>query len=104
VSIWITMLIAGALTYGIRLSFILFSGERDFSPHVQRALRFVAPAVLAAILFPELFLNGSSVNLSPGNTRLIAGLLAALVAWRTASAALTILAGMGVLLVLQVFT
>jgi branched-subunit amino acid transport protein len=104
VNIWITMLIAGALTYGIRLSFILFSGERDFSPHVQRALRFVAPAVLAAILFPELFLNGSSVNLSPGNTRLIAGLLAALVAWRTASAALTILAGMGVLLVLQVFT
>ena len=103
-NIWVTMLVAGAVTYGIRLSFIVFSGEREFSPHVRRALRFVAPAVLAAILFPELFLNGSSLDLSLGNTRLIAGLLAALVAWRTASAALTILAGMGALLVLQWFT
>jgi branched-subunit amino acid transport protein len=101
VNIWVTMLVAGAVTYGIRLSFIVFSGEREFSLHVQRALRFVAPAVLAAILFPELFLNGSNFDLSLGNTRLIAGLLAALVAWRTASAALTILTGMGVLLVLQ---
>ena len=100
-SIWITMFIAGALTYGIRLSFILFSGEREFSPSLRRALRFVAPAVLIAILFPELFLNGGAFDVSLGNARLIAGLLAALVARLTRSAALTIVLGMAALLIME---
>jgi len=100
-TIWLTMFIAGAVTYGIRLSFIVLYGKREFSPFVQRALRFVAPAVLAAILFRTVFLNGGALDISLANPRLIAGTVAALVAWRTKSAALTILVGMGALLALQ---
>jgi branched-subunit amino acid transport protein len=100
-TIWLIMFITGALTYGIRLSFIVLYGRGDFNPLVQRALRFVAPAVLTAILFPDLFLNGGAMDVSLTNTRLIAGTAAALVAWRTKSAALTVLTGMGLLLALQ---
>ena len=100
-NVWLTMIIAGAVTYGIRLSFIALTGQREFSPSVQRSLRFVAPAVLAAILFPELFLNGDTLDISLSNTRLIAGILAIVVAWGTKSVTLTIVVGMGALLAMQ---
>lgn len=91
---WGIMLAAGLLTYLIRLSFIWLLGRRQVSPTLQQALRFVPPAVLSAIIFPELLMPTGRLDLSLGNTRLLAGLLAALVAWRTRNAVLTILVGM----------
>jgi branched-subunit amino acid transport protein len=57
--------------------------------------------VLTAIFFPELFLPGGKFDVSLGNARLLAGALAALVAWRTRNIVLTILVGMGALLLIQ---
>lgn len=100
-NIWLVLLITGAITYGIRLSFILLYGKKSMPARIQQGLRFVPPAVLSAIIFPELLLPGGQVDLSPGNPRLLAGILAALVAWRTKNVLLTIVAGMMVLLILQ---
>jgi branched-subunit amino acid transport protein len=102
--LWLIFLAAGLLTYAMRLSFILLWGKIDVPVWLQRALRFVPPAVLTAIFFPELFMPGGTLDLSPGNARLIAGILAALVAWRTRNIVLTILVGMGVLLLIQYFS
>jgi branched-subunit amino acid transport protein len=99
--LWLIFLAAGLLTYAMRLSFILLWGKLDVPVWLQRALRFVPPAVLTAIFFPELFMPGEVLDLTPGNARLIAGTLAALVAWRTRNVVLTILVGMGVLLLIQ---
>jgi branched-subunit amino acid transport protein len=93
-NIWLTILCAGLLTYGIRLSFIALVGERPIPLIVRRSLRFVPPAVLTAIIFPELFIYQGGFDLSLSNPRLWAGLLAAVVAWRTRNAVLTILVGM----------
>lgn len=98
-SIWLTMVIAGAITYLIRLSFIGILGRWQPPPWVQRALRFVPPAVLAAIVFPEVLMREGSF--APLNPRLAAAILAALVAWRTKSAVLSIAVGMGALLLIQ---
>ena len=46
-------------------------------PLVRQALHYVPPAVLSAIIFPELLLPGGQLDLSMGNLRLLAGLLAA---------------------------
>jgi branched-subunit amino acid transport protein len=100
-NLWFTLMAAGLLTYAIRLSFILMFEKIRMPGLVRRALRLVPPAVLSAIIFPELLLRGGSLDLSTGNTRLLAGLLAALVAWRTRNALLTIAIGMASLLVLQ---
>lgn len=100
-SIWLTMFIAGLLTYSIRLSFIVLFGNGEISEPVRRGLRFVPPAVLTAIIFPELLIPNGTQEISLLNTRLIAGILAILVAWRTKSVVLTILVGMGVLLGLE---
>jgi branched-subunit amino acid transport protein len=102
VNIWLVMLLAGALTFGMRFSFIYLFGRFEISAAVKRALRFVPPAVLSAIIAPALFMPNSMLDLSWSNYRLMAGAVAILVAWRTKNTLITILAGMIVLLVLQV--
>lgn len=100
--LWITIIIVGLLTLGIRLSFIVFMGKMRVSSMVQQALRFVPIAVLSALIAPALFFPGGSLNVSLSNIRLIAGILAILVAWRTKNVLLTIFSGMACLLILQV--
>jgi branched-subunit amino acid transport protein len=91
----------GAVTYAIRLSFIMLLGRVTVQPLIQRALRFVPPAVLSAIIFPELLQPGGALDLSLGNARLLAGALAALVVWRTRNVFLAIAVGMVALWTVQ---
>jgi branched-subunit amino acid transport protein len=91
----------GAVTYAIRLSFIMLLGQVTVQPLIQRALRFVPPAVLSAIIFPELLQPGGALDLSLGNARLLAGALAALVVWRTKNVFLAIAVGMVALWTVQ---
>jgi branched-subunit amino acid transport protein len=100
-SFWLAIAIIGAFTFATRLSFILLLGSRQVPPLLGRALRLVPPAVLSAIIFPELLLPGGTLDLSFRNPRLLAGMLAALVAWRTKNIFLTIGVGMAALLLLQ---
>jgi branched-subunit amino acid transport protein len=93
-NIWLTMLLAGLVTFTIRLSFVWIIGQRSVPPLLRRALRLVPPAVLTAIVFPEVFMPSGQLDFSFGNARLLAAVLAALVAWRTRSAVLTIVVGM----------
>jgi branched-subunit amino acid transport protein len=101
-NVWLLLIGMGIVTYAIRLSLIVLIGRVDVPPLIQRALRFVPPAVLSAIIFPELLRPGGTPDLSPGNVRLLAGVLAAGVAWRTKNVLLTIAVGMVALWVLQV--
>jgi len=100
-ALWLTLLGMGLITYGIRLSMILLLGRVRISEDWQRALRLVPPAVLSAIIFPELLRPAGSLDISLGNARLLAGIIAAVVAWRTKNALLTIGVGMAALWVLQ---
>ncbi len=99
--LWLIVLSMGALTYGLRLSLILLLGRIEVPRVVQRALRFVPPAVFSAIVFPDLLRPGGTVDLSVENVRLLAGALAAMVAWRTKSMLLTIITGMVALWILR---
>ncbi len=99
--LWLTILAAGVITYAIRLSFILVFSRWEIPQWLQRALRFVPPAVLTAIILPELFISSGKLDISLENGRLVAGLVAILVAWRTKNVILTILSGMVVLWLVQ---
>ncbi len=100
-TVWLVMFAAGLLTYATRLSFIVLFERIEVPRWLAKALRFVPPAVLTALVVPELLLPDERIDLSLGNPRLIAGLLAMLVAWRTRSVVITIIAGMASLLLLQ---
>lgn len=84
----------GLITFAMRYSSIGLSGRAEMPLIVRRALRYVPPAVLSAIFVPELFQPGGTWNLSLSNVRLLAGLLAILVAWRSRNIILTIAVGM----------
>jgi branched-subunit amino acid transport protein len=100
---WLIIFLSGLLTYAIRLSFIALHGRWQPPLLFQRALRYVPPAVLSAIILPEIFLPGGQPDYSLLNPRLLAGVLAALVAWRTRNTFLTIVIGMLGLYLFQIF-
>jgi branched-subunit amino acid transport protein len=97
------MLIGGLITFGMRFSFIFLFGKFHIPETVRKALHYVPPAVLSAIVFPELFLPNGTLNLSFTNYRLLAGLIAMAVAWFTRNTLITILVGMIALFVLRFF-
>lgn len=102
-NIWLVMLLGGLITFAIRFSLIYLFGRFQVPETMRRALHYVPPAVLSALIFPDLVLHEGTLNLALDNTRLLAGLIAIGVAWFTKNTLLTILAGMLALLLLQLF-
>ena len=102
-NIWLIMLLGGAITFGMRFSFVWLLGRFEVPVTMRRALHYVPPAVLSAIVFPELFLRENHLDLSLGNSRLLAGLISIAVAAWTKNSLLTILAGFIALIVFEAF-
>ena len=104
-NIWLVMLLGGLITFAIRFSliYLLAEGRIHVPETMRKALHYVPPAVLSAIILPELVLHDGAPHVSLANTRLLAGLFAILVAWLSRNTLITIIAGMIALFVLQFF-
>jgi branched-subunit amino acid transport protein len=100
-SLWLVIVAGGLLTFAMRFSFIYLLGRLDVPEKLRRALRFVPPAVLSAIILPELMMPSGAVDLTLRNYRLLAGGLAVVVAWWTKNTLVTIFVGMAALVILQ---
>lgn len=96
VGLWLLFAAMGAVTLAARASFLLLQDRVALPPILRRALRYVPPAVLAAIVAPSL-LEPSGVGVGPVDARLLAGAAAIVVAWRTESVLATLGAGMALL-------
>ncbi len=100
-NIWLVMLLGGLITFGMRFSLIYLFGRFQIPETLRRALHYVPPAVLSALIFPELFLREGTLYISLENTRLLAGLVAIAVAWFSKNTLVTILAGVAALFLFQ---
>lgn len=100
-NIWLVMFLGGLITFGIRFSLIYLFGRFEVPETMRRALHYVPPAVLSAIILPELLLRDGNLDLTFTNTRLLAGIIAIVTAWFTRNTLITILVGMAALLLLQ---
>lgn len=100
-NIWILMLIAGFLTFLTRLSFIWLFNKIEVPVILRKALRFVPPAVLSVIIFLELIIRDSGVMISISNSRMWAGLVAVVIAWRTKNVLFTLAGGLAALMLLN---
>ncbi len=100
-NIWLVLILGGLITFGMRFSLIYLFGRFEVPETMRKALHYVPPAVLSAIIFPELFYRAGTLDISLGNTRLMAGIIAILVAWFSKNILVTILVGMVALLILQ---
>lgn len=102
-TLWLAMVVAGLLTFGQRLSFIVLWERMHMPRGLRRALRFVPVTVLVALIVPDVFMREGELYVSLENARLLAGIVAAVVAWRTRNVLATIVVGMVALVLLQAF-
>jgi|SRR4051794_14964058 branched-subunit amino acid transport protein len=90
------------VTFLIRYPTMVLVGKIPLPDRVFRALRYVPPAVLAAIIVPSLLMpDGKTVFISPTNSYLVAGIIAVVISWRSKNLLLTIVLGMAVFLILR---
>ncbi|AHG04940.1 branched-chain amino acid ABC transporter permease [Halobacterium sp. DL1] len=99
-AVWLAVLVLGAGTQLYRVSFVEAVARFGSPPEwVERRLEYVPVAVLGALTLPAVVYAG------PGTTvelpKLLAALVATLVAWRTESVPATIVFGMGTLWLLR---
>lgn len=90
---WVVVGAVGAGTYLIRASFLLVAHRMPHvPPAVRELLRMIPAAALAALVAPALLRVDGAFQ--PWNPRLLAGLVALVVAWWTRSILATIAVGL----------
>ena len=88
------IVLAGLGTYGMRALFIVILADRAFPPLAMRALEYVAPAVMGALVVSMLTTANGEVSLGAAE---LGGLIcAAVVAARTRNHIVALLAAMAV--------
>ena len=98
--LWVAVILGGIGTFSMRASFLMAAHRMaDVPPLVQRILRQIPPAALASLVVPA-FLRPDG-HFEIWTAELAAGLVAALVAWRTRNSILTLVVGMTVLIALD---
>jgi branched-subunit amino acid transport protein len=93
-TIFLTILGMGLVTYLPRLMPVLVLSSRSLPAVVVDWLRYVPPAVLAALLLPSLLLKEGSLGISINNLFLMAAIPTFIVAWKTRSLFASVVTGM----------
>lgn len=90
------LLILGMMlvTFGVRYPVLAILGKLSLPPAVLRALRFVPPAVLTAIIIPAMVMPDGTLDLSLSNAYFVAGVVAIAIAAYTKQLLPTIGIGM----------
>ena len=86
------------VTFGVRYPILALVSKIQLPESILSALKFVPPAVLSAIILPEVLISNGDFQLNFNNSELVASLAAGLIAWRTKNLLLTIVLGMLVFL------
>ena len=101
-TMWLSVIAIGMGTYLTRLSFIGAFGERALPAWMELPLRFVAPAVLGAIVLPAVVQPDGVIELLPAaNPRFLAAVVAAAVAYKWRNVSVVIGVGMASLWLLD---
>ncbi|MEL7067514.1 MAG: AzlD domain-containing protein [Cyanobacteria bacterium J06581_3] len=90
------LLISGMAIATFTIRYLMFgaSSRITLSPTLLRALRYVPPVVLTAIVVPEVLLTDGALNIGYMNPRLLGAIAAILVSSLTKNLLLTIVIGM----------
>ncbi|MGD9007630.1 MAG: AzlD domain-containing protein [Desulfobacteraceae bacterium] len=90
-------LVAGMaiVTFSIRYVLFPLSGRIIFSDNLKRALGYVPPAVLTAIIVPATLIpDGQTLSISWTNAYLVGAFITTLIGWLSKNLLITIVGGM----------
>lgn len=101
--LWLAIVGIGLTGVVTRCSFLVLGERFRLPPLAERALKHAPAAALAAIIAPALLVADGHLELTPGNHRLLAAIVAAIVMWRSRSMLWTMAAGLAVFTVLRLY-
>lgn len=90
----LAFIIGGFGTYLMRASFMGIGSGVTIPPVLKRSLKFVAPAAFAAIILPSVLGDRGLSGFAAPDARLIAAVIASVVAFRTRNIPLVFAVGM----------
>ncbi len=91
---WLSVIIAGMLTYITRMTMITLVDRRVLSTKLKQVLGFVPAAVFPAIIFPAIFLDNSGSLIFEDNPKIIAAIIATIIGIFSRSIIATIFSGL----------
>jgi branched-subunit amino acid transport protein len=91
---WLSVIIAGILTYITRMTMVTLVDGRILSAKLKQVLGYVPAAVFPAIIFPAVFLNESGILVNINDPKIIAATIAIIVGYFTKNVIATILTGL----------
>ena len=101
---WAMILGMAAVTFGVRYPVMALVSRGALPQSVLNALRYVPPAVLAAIITPAVLMpNGTQVDISLNNAYLVAAIAAIAVSLWKKNLLLTLAVGMVTFLLWRIF-
>ena len=91
---WISIIIAGLLTYFTRMAMITLVSREMLSERVKELLAYVPSAVFPAIIFPAIFINDYGTFVEIYDPKIFAAIIAVIVGYFSKNIILTILSGL----------
>ena len=91
---WLSVIIAGILTYLTRTTMVTLVDGRILSTKLKQVLGYVPAAVFPAIIFPAVFLNESGFLVNINDPKITAATIAIIVGYFAKNVIATILAGL----------
>ena len=90
-----------AVTFATRFGCVALLGRTGMPPGLERWLKHIPTAILTALIMPALLLPQGRLDLSLDNHYLLAGAVAAVVAYKSRNIVATLALGMGTMLALR---
>ena len=99
--ILVVILAMAAVTFATRFGCIALFRQAEMPDWLERWLKHIPTAILTALIVPALFLPKGQLDITLHNHYLLAGMLAAIVAYKSRNIVYTIVLGMGTMIVLR---
>ena len=91
---WMSVIIAGLITYFTRFSMIALIKKEMFNDRIREILSYVPSAIFPAIIFPAIFLNETGSLQIEDNPKIIAAIIAVIIGISSRSIVATIFSGL----------
>ena len=99
--ILVVILAMAAVTFATRFGSIALFRQTEMPDWLERWLKHIPTAILTALIVPALLLPKGQLDITLHNHYLLAGILAAVVAYKSRNIVYTIVLGMGAMIVLR---
>ena len=91
---WFTIIIAGILTYFMRMTMIVLIDRDMLGDKVKAVLEYVPSAVFPAIIFPAIFINDYGSFVEINDPKIFGAIVAVIVGYFSKNIIATILSGL----------